>query len=367
MVKGATGWEEAWLHQPITDAHCAGPDDLAVIPYTSGTTGEPRGCMHTHRSVMHTTIASAEFCRIAKDQIGFAALPMFHVTGLQLGVNAVIAWSREQMSACKVPHVVEFVESLPRSGTGKVAWRELQERELAKRLLQAPPSSPLRTRETTKRITSSMKIRESDSFKIGGPRATYVLIICSLLYAAQYADFQVMAVVLQPMKIALNLSDGQVGLIVAAYSIGIIVAILPASHMIDTWSRKKTIGLMAFVWSIFTLTTGLAGGLFVLVLSRFGVSLGEAGFAPGGTALVSASYPGEKRGQKLGIFNTFVTIGVIFGVIFGVVLGGLPVSAPWWLAYTVLYLCHPRYRARHTGVLHAGLPPAERRRYRLQT
>jgi MFS family permease len=162
-----------------------------------------------------------------------------------------------------------------------------------------------------------MKILESDSFKVGGPRATYVLMICSLLYAAQYADFQVMAVVLQPMKIALGLSDGQIGLVVAAYFVGIIVAILPASHLIDTWSRKKTIGLMAFVWSIFTLTTGLAGGLLMLVVSRFGVGFGEAGFAPGGTALVSASYPEQKRGQKLGIFNTFVTIGVVIGVVLG--------------------------------------------------
>jgi fatty-acyl-CoA synthase len=90
FVEGATGWKQALQHAPITDAHSAGPDDLAVIPYTSGTTGEPKGCMHTHRSVMHTTIASAEFCRIAKDQVGLAALPMFHVTGLQLGVNAVL-------------------------------------------------------------------------------------------------------------------------------------------------------------------------------------------------------------------------------------------------------------------------------------
>jgi hypothetical protein len=39
-----------------------------------------------------------------------------------------------------------------------------------------------------------MKISESEGFKIGGPRATYVLIICSLLYAIQYADWQVMSV-----------------------------------------------------------------------------------------------------------------------------------------------------------------------------
>jgi MFS family permease len=93
-----------------------------------------------------------------------------------------------------------------------------------------------------------MKIHESDSFKIGGPRATYVLIICSLLYAIQYADWQVMSVVLQPMKLALGLTDGQAGLVGTVYFIGIILCSLPAAHLVDTWSRSKTIGLMAFVW-----------------------------------------------------------------------------------------------------------------------
>jgi fatty-acyl-CoA synthase len=41
----------------------------------------------------------------------------------------IIGWSRERMSNYKVPAIVEIVESLPRSGTGKVQWRELQERE----------------------------------------------------------------------------------------------------------------------------------------------------------------------------------------------------------------------------------------------
>ncbi len=43
----------------------------------------------------------------------------------------IIAWSRDKMSAYKVPAIVEFVTSLPRSGSGKVQWRELQERENA--------------------------------------------------------------------------------------------------------------------------------------------------------------------------------------------------------------------------------------------
>ena len=89
-VPGTTRWTHALQSQPISTASSAGPDDLAVIPYTSGTTGKPKGCMHTHRSVMHPAVASPEFSRLAKDQVALAALPMFHVTGLQMGVNAVI-------------------------------------------------------------------------------------------------------------------------------------------------------------------------------------------------------------------------------------------------------------------------------------
>ncbi len=162
-----------------------------------------------------------------------------------------------------------------------------------------------------------MKIQESDQFKVGGPRATYVLIICSLLYAIAYADWQVMAVVLQPMKVALGLTDAQIGGLNTAYFLGIILCTLPVAHLIDVWSRKKMIGLMAFIFSIFTLATAFVGGLASLLVVRFGVGVGEAGLPPGGTALISASYPPEKRGAKLGIFNAFITVGIIVGVILG--------------------------------------------------
>ena len=159
-----------------------------------------------------------------------------------------------------------------------------------------------------------MKIEQSDQFRIGGPKATYVLVICSLLCAIRYADWQVMAVVLQPMKLELDLSDAQVGLVGSSFFLGIILFTLPVAHLVDIWSRKKTIGIMAISWSAFTLATGFAGGLAALLFARFGVGAGEAGVAPGGTALVSASYPEEKRAQKLGIFNMFITVGIIIGV-----------------------------------------------------
>ena len=42
------------------------------------------------------------------------------------------AWCREHMATYKVPAVVEFADSLPKSATGKVMWRALQEREKAR-------------------------------------------------------------------------------------------------------------------------------------------------------------------------------------------------------------------------------------------
>ena len=44
----------------------------------------------------------------------------------------IIGWSREHMAAYKVPKIVEFVDTLPKSGSGKVMWRLLQDQEAQK-------------------------------------------------------------------------------------------------------------------------------------------------------------------------------------------------------------------------------------------
>jgi fatty-acyl-CoA synthase len=49
--------------------------------------------------------------------------------GAQASAEEITAWARDHMAAYKVPSEIEFVDSLPRSATGKVQWRELQEAE----------------------------------------------------------------------------------------------------------------------------------------------------------------------------------------------------------------------------------------------
>ncbi len=91
QMAGLIRWNEALGKMRISDPITTGPDDLAVFPYTSGTTGRPKGCMHTHRSVMFN-IAGATSWRASStpDAMVLAALPFFHVTGMQGIMNASI-------------------------------------------------------------------------------------------------------------------------------------------------------------------------------------------------------------------------------------------------------------------------------------
>jgi fatty-acyl-CoA synthase len=80
-------WSEAIGARLQPAAHQAKSDDLAAMPYTSGTTGRPKGCMHTHGSIQATTVAYLEWRGSGDGSVVLSALPMFHVTGMQAGMN----------------------------------------------------------------------------------------------------------------------------------------------------------------------------------------------------------------------------------------------------------------------------------------
>ncbi|MFS0753540.1 long-chain fatty acid--CoA ligase [Noviherbaspirillum sp. 1P10PC] len=84
---GLTAWTDMLAHGLQPGPMTAGPDDLAVMPYTSGTTGHPKGCMHTHRSVMYNAVAGMTWVGTLPDSVLLSVLPFFHVTGMQGSMN----------------------------------------------------------------------------------------------------------------------------------------------------------------------------------------------------------------------------------------------------------------------------------------
>ncbi len=78
----AHAWVDALACAEAPPALSVGPTDLALLPYTSGTTGLPKGCMHLHKSIMHNAVAASLWGNGSADNVTLAVVPMFHITGM---------------------------------------------------------------------------------------------------------------------------------------------------------------------------------------------------------------------------------------------------------------------------------------------
>jgi len=89
--EGSLSFGDALSVNPVPALAPAAPDDVAVLLYTSGTTGFPKGAMISHRN----TLFNVESCRATLgyrgDDVGLLSLPLFHVTGLDSQLVALLA------------------------------------------------------------------------------------------------------------------------------------------------------------------------------------------------------------------------------------------------------------------------------------
>jgi fatty-acyl-CoA synthase len=86
LPAGCTRWTDVLAQRLTPGPHTAQPDDMALLPYTSGTTGLPKGCMHTHRTLMHNAIGGGLWGYASAETVSLGVVPMFHITGMMYGV-----------------------------------------------------------------------------------------------------------------------------------------------------------------------------------------------------------------------------------------------------------------------------------------
>ena len=79
-------WEKAPDAREILSRHRPGPDDITQLMYTSGTTGEPKGAMHSANTLMANIVPYAERLRLKQDDVILMASPMAHQTGFMYGL-----------------------------------------------------------------------------------------------------------------------------------------------------------------------------------------------------------------------------------------------------------------------------------------
>jgi MFS family permease len=163
--------------------------------------------------------------------------------------------------------------------------------------------------------------------------SNYVFILLFLLYLFDYADRMVVNSMFSFIQNDWHITYTQCGWLVSVIYLAIGILTFPVSVVIDRWSRTKTIGIMAVVWSLATALCAFTGNYAQLFMARILIGFGEAGYAPGGTALISGMYPMEKRSKMMGLWNASIPIGSAIGVAMG---GIIAKSLGWKHAFGIV-------------------------------
>ncbi len=202
-------------------------------------------------------------------------------------------------------------------------------------------------------------------------RARYAFTLLFLLYLFNYVDRLVIVSLFPLLQREWGLTDAQSGLLVSAVYWSILLFTLPVSIGIDRWSRTKAIGLMAVVWSLATAAGAITRSFAQLFVARSAVGIGEAGFAPGGTAMISALFPEAARARMIGIWNASIPLGSALGI----AVGGLVADHLGWryafgivalpgLVVGLLFFGVTDYRT--VELVHGGSGPGDRPGTRLR-
>jgi MFS family permease len=156
--------------------------------------------------------------------------------------------------------------------------------------------------------------------------SNYVFMLLFLLYMFDYIDRMVVTSMFTHIEHDWGITHTQSGLLVSAVYWAIVILSFPVSLLVDRWSRAKTIGVMAIMWSLATALCALTGNFVQLLLGRMLIGIGEAGYAPGGTAMISGLYPVDKRARMMGLWNASIPLGSAIGVL----LGGIIAAKLGW-------------------------------------
>jgi acyl-CoA synthetase (AMP-forming)/AMP-acid ligase II len=103
------------LRGPAFASEPPAPGDLAALPYSSGTTGFPKGVMLTHRNLSANIVQLEGVFRCGEDDILLAVLPYFHIYGLTVNMNFALARGATVVTMARF-ELAAFLETIERHG-----------------------------------------------------------------------------------------------------------------------------------------------------------------------------------------------------------------------------------------------------------
>lgn len=164
--------------------------------------------------------------------------------------------------------------------------------------------------------------------------ANAVLAMLMLVYTFNFLDRQILAILAEPVKRDLGLSDTQMGALGGiAFALFYSTMAIPIGLLADRRGRAKVIGISLLIWSGFTALCGLAQNFAQMFLYRLGVGVGEAGGVAPSYAIIADRFPPERRARALAIYSLGIPLGQGFGALFGTMLAA---ALDWRWTFLIL-------------------------------
>jgi MFS family permease len=139
----------------------------------------------------------------------------------------------------------------------------------------------------------------------------YVVSVFLLAYIFAFVDRQILSLMVEPLKQALDLSDTRVSLLHGmAFALFYTFLGLPIGRLVDSYNRKKIAAVGIALWSLMTAGCGLAQNFWSLFLLRMGVGVGEAALSPAAYSIIADYFPNRNRGKALAVYTLGISIGI---------------------------------------------------------
>ncbi len=138
--------------------------------------------------------------------------------------------------------------------------------------------------------------------------------VLGLLFLANMLNFfdrTIPAIITEPVRLEFGLSDMQLGLIAAAFTVVYAIAGVPLGRLADTGSRRAIMAVGLAVWSVFTGLNGFARSFVALLGFRMAVGVGEASYGPAAMSMVGDLFPSDLRSRAMGVYMLGLPAGLM--------------------------------------------------------
>ncbi len=148
--------------------------------------------------------------------------------------------------------------------------------------------------------------------------SNYVLALLFISYVFNFVDRTIPAMMLEPIKEELGVSDTQMGLLTGtAFALFYATMGIPIARLADVWVRKNIIAIGLGLWSLMTAASGLVQSFAQMAGARIGVGVGEAALSPPAHSMIASYFSPARRATALGIYAMGIHIGILFGAVAG--------------------------------------------------